>query len=111
MKLQIVKSAIWPVTANIQVDGGKTEPHAFFARFKKLKDSEMIAFEKTYIENNKRAPSEKDLVEHVVEGLGETVELVKSDKKVLKDMLDEPCYNLALYQEYMNFRVGISSKN
>lgn len=111
MKIRIVKSAIWPVTANVQVDGGKTEPHEFFARYKKLKDSELEAFENEFFEKNKRRPNEKDLLEHVVEGVGESIGDVKTDKSGLDEMLDEPVYQLALYQEYMNFRVGIATKN
>jgi len=111
MKLRIVKSAIWPVTAHIQKDGGELEEHAFFARYKKLKDSEMEKFEQTFLAKHKRLPNEKDLVRHVVEGVGETIEEVRTNKKALEDMLDDACYQLALYQEYINFRVGIATKN
>ena len=102
-KVIVQTHAVWPVTVNSPLDGGKTEPHAFFVRFKRLSEKE---FEK------KAAEGQSKLIESVVEAVGDDeTELEELTPKTKADLLAQTNYRAGLYEAYLRMDAGVAVKN
>ncbi|AYA63827.1 hypothetical protein [Alteromonas sp. RKMC-009] len=105
MKLQIVKkeSVVWPVTVNVPADGGGTEQHKFFARFKRLSEEEFDSVSKG---------GQNLLLKKVVMEVGDT----EKDMEVVsaadhKELLADTNYRVGLYNAYLRMDAGVEEKN
>ncbi len=105
MKFQIVKkeSVVWPVTVNVPADGGGTEQHKFFARFKRLSEEEFDSVSKG---------GQNLLLKKVVMEVGDT----EKDMEVVsaadhKELLADTNYRVGLYNAYLRMDAGVEEKN
>jgi hypothetical protein len=102
-QVKVQTHAVWPVKANTLVDGGDTEQHNFFVRFKRLSEEE---FEK------KAAQGQSKLIESVIEAVGDNEnELEALTPKTKADLLAQTNYRVALYEAYLRMDAGVAVKN
>jgi hypothetical protein len=102
-KVRVQTHAVWPVKANTPMDGGATEPHSFFVRFKRLPEDE---FEKI------AAQGQSKLLAEVVEAVGDVeTDLEDLTPKTKADLLAQTNYRVALYEAYLRMDAGVAAKN
>lgn len=105
MKLKIIKkeSVVWPVTVNVPADGGGTEQHKFFARFKRLTEKEF---------DSAANGGQTVLLKKVLMEVGETekdMEVVSSSDAT--ELLAETNYRVGFYNAYLRMDAGVEEKN
>lgn len=101
-QVRLVSAAIWPVLATIPADGGDTEEHNFFVKFKMKSDDEYSAL---------LQKGDSAMLREVVVGIGETEADVTEDKGTLDELLKLGYYRLPMFNAYNNFLLGIKAKN
>jgi hypothetical protein len=102
-KVQVQTHAIWPVKVNLPKDGGSTDTHSFFVRFKRLSEKD---FEK------KATEGQSKLIDAVVEAVGESendLEALTPESKA--ELLAQTNYRVALYDAYLRMDAGVAAKN
>jgi hypothetical protein len=102
-EVKIQTHAVWPVKANLLVDGGGTEPHNFFVRFKRLSEEEF---------DKKAAQGQSKLIESVIEAVGDKEnDLETLTLKTKAELLSQSNYRVALYEAYLRMDAGVAVKN
>ena len=101
-KFKKVDEVTWPVTADIPQDGGKTEKHEFFCRFKYVTRSEF---------NRIQALGDEVLMRTVVVGIGESKDDIDTDEGTIKEVTEMAYYQSAIYQAFLKVLVGAEAKN
>ena len=101
-KFKRVNEITWPVTADVPQDGGKTEKHDFFCRFRYITRSEF---------NRIQALGEEALMRHVIVGVGETKEDIDTTEKTIREVTEVPYYTSAIYQAFLKVLIGAEAKN
>jgi hypothetical protein len=102
-KVKVQSHVVWPVKANLPVNGGAAETHDFFMRFKRLPEDEFEKF---------AAQGQSKLLAEVVEAVGEKEdELEDLTPKAKADLLAPTNYRVALYDAYLRMDAGVAVKN
>ena len=93
--------AVWPVTVDVPVDGGKVEKQEFSVKFRMLTDDEVK------VTDEQPVPG-KALLRIAVVGLDGEVEFTP---ELLEKLISWPYVRLAMQNAYRQFAVGIAAKN
>lgn len=105
MQLQIKRkdSVVWPVLVNVPADFGKLEEHRFFARFKRLSETEFDAAAKE---------GQTPLLKAVLLEAGDTeASLEKLSDEDKTELLSATNYRVGLYNAYLKMDAGVAEKN
>jgi len=105
MRLQIKRkeTVVWPVLVNVPTDGGKLEEHAFFARFKRVSESEF---------ENLLNKGQTAFLSFVLLEAGEeekSLDVLTDDDKA--ELLSNTNYRVGLYNAYLKMDAGVAEKN
>lgn len=94
--------ALWPVTVQVPVDGGKTEDQEFTVKFRLLSDEEFEAAQQD-------PEPAKALMRRAVSEIVDAGEAVTAE--LLEKLLSRGYVRLALNKAYGQFSMGIAAKN